>query len=114
MPTKMPAKRQVMQRLIWGVAIALILAGALSLLASWNPLQKWQLKLTNALYDRNTPSQDIIIAGIDEGSLKALGRWGSWSRDYYAQAIENLEEAGAKVIGIDLFLSTPSSIFLLP
>lgn len=105
-----PPSAQIIPRLRAAAVIALGTTVIMSLLAWANPLEKWQLKLTNRFYDRNIPSQDILIVGIDEASLAndALGRWGSWSRTYYARAIENLENAGAKVIGMDLVLTQDS------
>ncbi|MBI2463360.1 adenylate/guanylate cyclase domain-containing protein [Candidatus Peregrinibacteria bacterium] len=50
----------------------------------------------------------ITIVAIDEKSLSdeiGLGRWSNWRRSFYAKAIEHLNTAGAKVIGIDLFFN---------
>lgn len=95
------------------LALLAIVTGTLLLttaLVFWNPLEKWQLKLTNRFYDRNEPSDEIVIVGIDAYSVsdEGLGRFQDWSRTYYAQVIENLETAGAKVIGFDMIFTNES------
>ncbi len=83
-----------------------------STLAVWNPLEKWQFKLSNRLYDRNEPSDEIVIVGIDEGSLSeeaGIGKWKTWTREVYATVIEELEDAGAKVIALDLYFTEKST-----
>ncbi|WP_135554241.1 adenylate/guanylate cyclase domain-containing protein [Paenibacillus cymbidii] len=67
--------------------------------------------LSNALYDfnmRNSMSQeyhqDIVVVGIDDKSLKENGAW-PWDRSKYIPLIENLENAGAKVIAFDVMFN---------
>ena len=43
----------------------------------------------------------VVIADIDEASLKVLGQW-PWSRKDMAQIIYNLAVAEAKVVGLDM------------
>ena len=43
------------------------------------------------------PSEQILIAAIDERSIERLGRW-PWSRDTLAQMVNRLVEEGAEVI----------------
>jgi adenylate cyclase len=106
-----PNSNKNQKRLIYGIAIAVGVTLVSSILATWNPLEKWQLKMTNRLYDRNEPSQQIVIAAIDEQSVDdeiGLGRFNDWSILYYNDAIENLEAAGAAVIGTDIFFAEKS------
>lgn len=60
------------------------------------------------LYHEQPTSEEIVIVYIDDASLSddALGRWQDWSREYYATAISNLEQA--ETIGIDLVFSQKS------
>ncbi len=53
-------------------------------------------------------SGHIVIATIDEKSLKELGRWDSWSRNKFAEIIGKIKHCGAKVIAIDVLFSEPS------
>ncbi len=50
---------------------------------------------------------DIVLVTIDELSMSQLGVW-PWSREYHAQAIRNLSQAGVASIGMDVILSTVS------
>lgn len=90
--------------LLIGAAVTLII----TVLIFLNPFNSSHLKLTNFLFTRNDPSKDIIIVAIDNTTVESsnevgnLGRFSDWSRIYYAEVIEKLEKAGAKVIGIDL------------
>src|SRR5258706_1817129 len=52
---------------------------------------------------RSAP-QHVTIAAIDERSVAKLGRW-PWSRATFAQLIQRLDEAGAKVIAFGMFFS---------
>lgn len=50
----------------------------------------------------------MIIAAIDDASVATLGRW-PWPRKKIAELIDNLSQAGAKIIAVDLtFLPTES------
>ncbi|WP_248924913.1 CHASE2 domain-containing protein [Paenibacillus hamazuiensis] len=71
--------------------------------------------LSNAVYDfnmKNTmshePHEDIVVVGIDTDSIKAVGPY-PWDRKVYAQLINLLEKAGAKVIAFDIELYTESN-----
>lgn len=54
-------------------------------------------------------SQQIAIVEIDAVSLKAAGTW-PWGRERYAQALDNLEAAGAVLIGFDVDFSARSTL----
>lgn len=49
-------------------------------------------------------SDDIVIIDIDEKSLHALGQW-PWERNLVAKMIQNLSNAGAGIIGLDIIFS---------
>ncbi len=50
----------------------------------------------------------IAIVAIDDTSIEKIGRW-PWSRNILAQMITWLSEAGAKVIGLQIFLTEPQT-----
>jgi adenylate cyclase len=103
---KRKTKARIKAVLAVTVSVTLIIGG----LVMWNPLEKWQYKLTNSLYDRNEASSDIVIVGIDEDSLNSeLGRWQSWNRTYYSQILGNLSEADPKVIAFDIMFTERST-----
>ena len=60
--------------------------------------------LLKALPDE--PSSDVVIVGIDEYSLREVGRW-PWDRKIHAQLIDRLTEMGARAVLVDLILSEP-------
>jgi adenylate cyclase len=47
---------------------------------------------------------EVAIIGIDENSIKAIGRW-PWSRKEISRLVEVLRQAGAKVIGFDIIFA---------
>jgi adenylate cyclase len=47
--------------------------------------------------------------GIDDNTLSTFGKWSEWPRRLHAQAINNLSEAGAKVIALDILFVDSSS-----
>ena len=54
------------------------------------------------LYRGNTPVDErIVIVDVDEKSLQALGQW-PWSRNKIAKVLQNLSDAGAAIIGLDM------------
>ena len=56
---------------------------------------------------RATPSPDILVVGIDQRSLDALGPW-PWPRSLHALLLERLAPMEPKSVLLDLFLDTPS------
>ncbi|MDM8011192.1 MAG: EAL domain-containing protein [Parasphingorhabdus sp.] len=53
-------------------------------------------------------SGEIVIVEIDARSLQMLDRW-PWPRDYYAKALEKLNQAGATQIAFDIDFSSRSA-----
>ena len=67
------------------------------------------------IFDRHTSFRgpmetagSIVLVSMDEKSAIELKRHkGTWSRLHLAQALNNLTEAGAEIIGLDFILSSP-------
>ncbi len=72
------------------------------------PFYTFNLWFSDQFLDSETPSPNIVIVGIDDASLKAYGKWSEWPRSLHAQAIANLSEAGAIVIGYDVVFAGAS------
>ncbi|MBC7933397.1 MAG: CHASE2 domain-containing protein, partial [Rubrivivax sp.] len=52
------------------------------------------------------PKEPITIIEVDEAAIKASNiRLQKWPREWYARLIDRAREGGAKVIGLDLYLS---------
>jgi adenylate cyclase len=68
-----------------------------------------------ALRGTQSPPPEIVVLAIDGESLSAgetslkskLGTW-PWKRAAYAEAIEQILNAGAKVVALDILLTSPS------
>lgn len=54
------------------------------------------------------PDTRIVIVGIDDPSLAAIGRW-PWSRLRHAELLEQLMRQSPRAIGLDLILSEPAA-----
>jgi hypothetical protein len=72
------------------------------------PFYSINLWLSGQLFTSQPPSPNIAIAGIDDNTLETYGRWADWPRGLHAQAIDNLSQAGAKVIGFDVIFTDSS------
>ncbi len=95
------------------IAVLLI---ALQLLALFpnvsTPLARMELS-TRDLLMRMRPAQQtsgqIAIVAIDDASINWTGyRW-PWPRAYMAKIVDRLNQAGASVIGLDVFLFAPDA-----
>jgi adenylate cyclase len=75
----------------------------------FQPFYSVNLWLSDQLFTSQLPSPNIVIAGIDDNTLDTYGRWADWPRSLHAQAIDNLSQAGAKVIGFDVIFADSSS-----
>lgn len=68
----------------------------------------------NILYDRlqswraPPPSDQIIVVGMDNRSLQALGKW-PWARRVHAQLLTQLAKAHPKAIAYDVLFPEPSA-----
>lgn len=61
----------------------------------------WRFSFRGPLPVEDSP---IVIVTIDDQSFDVLPERWPWPRSYYAHVIENLNRAGAKVIGLDVIL----------
>lgn len=100
------------QKIITGLIIMSITL-LISLLAySLGLLSSTQANLSNKLFESNHQiSDDIVIVGIDAATLTSieeggLGNTGDWSRSYYSNVIETLDNAGADIIMLDILFNS--------
>jgi adenylate cyclase len=98
---------------ISSIALLLIVLQVLALLPNMTtPLVRMEVSARDLLM-RARPAQQrsgqIAIVGIDDDSISWTGyRW-PWPRAYLAKIVDRLNQAGAKVIALDLFLSEPDA-----
>ncbi|HEY0625229.1 MAG TPA: EAL domain-containing protein [Allosphingosinicella sp.] len=60
-----------------------------------------------AMAQRQAPSGQIVIVGIDDRSIQQIGRW-PWPRRYHAELIDRLVAGGAERVLVDVDFSSPS------
>jgi adenylate cyclase len=86
------------------IGLGLIILAVIALMMRQGWLISVQRGLQNKFYDYDSASSEIVIVSIDEKSLEdaKLGAFSQWKREYYAQAIDALNTAGAAAIGIDV------------
>jgi CHASE2 domain-containing sensor protein len=71
----------------------------------------WADGLESKLYDfraslraKGKAGDKVVLIGIDDKSIAEIGRY-PWPRSYMAEMIDQLSEAGAEVIGLDIFFN---------
>ncbi|OGN89902.1 MAG: hypothetical protein A2Z74_04890 [Chloroflexi bacterium RBG_13_46_9] len=100
-PGKQASRRQSKQR--YHILVLAAIGILFSLFMTWlQPFSSVRLWLSDQLFVSEEPSPNIVVIGIDDATLKQYGKWSEWSRLLHAQAIDNLKQAGAKVIGYDV------------
>jgi adenylate cyclase len=97
--------------IIAGIAVLLV---SLQVLGLWpgmtTPLELMELSAHDTLMRlRPEPqkSAQIVIVAIDDDSFNWTGYHWPWPRTYLAKIVDRLNQAGAKVIGLDVFLFAP-------
>lgn len=66
------------------------------------------LDLLFALRGPLPPPDPIVVVAIDEPSMAEIRRQWPWPRSLHARLIQQLNKAGARVIGFDILFSEPS------
>jgi signal transduction histidine kinase len=97
----------------WGQAAGLtaLLFVLVGLLSAFPVVRDWQLRFTDTFFRLSpAPGQksQVVLVTIDDESLQRYGRW-PWSRTLLAQLTNNLVQADAGVIGLDILLSEPQT-----
>src|SRR3954469_2412551 len=88
-----------------GVVVSLLVL--LTFYMGWADVMEYKLYDMRAKLRSSAKAGDnVVLIGIDDQSIREIGRW-PWPRNYLAEMTDQLAEAGAKVIGIDVFFSDP-------
>lgn len=61
-----------------------------------------------SLSQETEPEEKIVVVSIDDKSLKQFGHFSLWPRSRYAQLIDTLAEAKARVVVFDILFSEPA------
>jgi len=112
MPRRLRLLRSRRLRSLYGrrrVQLALLLfAAVVAALGALNGLGSVDAVLADRLlgWSARAVPQDIVIVGIDDASLAALGRW-PWPRTVHARLLDVLTAAEPRAVGLDLMFSEP-------
>ena len=90
---------------------ALLFLVVVFLSATIPAVRDWQLRFNDSFFRFSPlpkPRSRVVLVTIDDASLQQLGRW-PWSRTVLARLVNNLNAAGASVIGLDILLSEPQA-----
>lgn len=110
------------------LTIAWAIAAAIATGGNWRLVQMWESHVQTMFFELRGPvasPENIVILAIDEPSLsmpkqllqtepqkyaylEPLKAW-AWQRAAYAQVIDRLMAAGAKVVALDILFTNPSS-----
>ncbi len=94
------------------LAAALLIAGLLTFLAALGVLDTADNAVSDALYQRRSATDgEIVLIGIDDRAIEALGPYGQWTREIIAQVLDALnesEECRPAAIGIDVLYTGES------
>jgi adenylate cyclase len=105
--SKMRGRR--LQRRLLHALILIAVGGLFSLaIALVQPFHTFNLWFADQFLDSEAPSTNIVIASIDDASLKAYGKWSQWRPSLHTEALNNLAKAGASVIGFDVVFADSS------
>ncbi|GAM09365.1 adenylate cyclase 1 [Geobacter sp. OR-1] len=100
-------RKLIFRRVLVGVAATVL--STLLLLLQFPPFETLEVKLLDLRFklrgSLSTPDK-VVIAAIDEHSIKELGRW-PWDRSVLARLVDKLAAANAGVIAFDIILSEP-------
>ena len=92
-----------------------IISAAVTLITFVLVAGSWTSKLDQVLYDagialhERDARDDVVIVGIDDESIAAVGRW-PWRRAVIARLINSVSAAKPKAIGIDILFSEKDTV----
>jgi adenylate cyclase len=96
---------------IWiTLLLGVLISTTFIILNLYGVLSLWQNRLSDMLNREIRPSEDIIIVGVDDITLDpeiGLGKTNDWSREIYAQALDNLNKYNPKVVAFDVLFRSP-------
>ena len=94
-------------RIALPAAILLCFVGGISLIPV---VHEFELRLADTYFRvaPPLPRSPVTLVLIDDQSLQQYGRW-PWSRSTVARLVQQLDVAGAQVIGLDMLFAEPQS-----
>jgi CHASE2 domain-containing sensor protein/signal transduction histidine kinase len=107
------ARLRLPSRWIEWLTLSLIAAGLVFALEKSGWVQEPNRLLQDALMSlqgRDVDRGDVIIVGIDDKSIAALGRW-PWRRSFHAELIDRIDKDAPLAIGMDVLLTEADERF---
>ncbi len=102
----MMVRKRIYERILTAFITALICSVGLVGMLSLGLLKQAQLNLANIFYIDQPINDQIVIVALDDQSFSEYGRSPSlWSRTLYADLIDSLTEANARVVAFDIIFS---------
>ena len=100
-----PARGQspVLRQWLWLLLLTVVFIAA-AIHRDW--LWRANLGLYDAMLGRAAVSPRVLVVGIDEPSLRSLGRW-PWRRSLHAALLDRLRSGGARAVALDVLLTEP-------
>jgi CHASE2 domain-containing sensor protein/signal transduction histidine kinase len=99
------------RRLRQGVWIGLIAALVVGIIHETGVFTQLRLQATNVYFIRVPVSDQIVIVALDDDSLQRFGRSpAEWPRSLYVDLLEDLGQAGARVIALDILFSEATDL----
>ncbi len=102
------------RRFVTGMVVAACIAATLCLAHSLGLFWGVQLESNDFLFRAGglggspEPVEAVVVVGIDNESLDELGHLASWPRSYYADLVDVISGAGARVIVFDVLFTEPT------
>lgn len=93
-----------------GLVIGLLVACLVLFLGISGAFAQVRLQLSNVYYVPSALSDKVVIIGLDNASLEKFGRSPlEWPRTLYAELVEKLSDARARVIAFDILFAQPTA-----
>lgn len=97
--------------LLIGTALILLITQALGLFTDiTTPLERLEYSIQDTfvrMRGAEEPSGEIVIVAIDDQSFNWTGLQWPWPRSYLAGIVDQINQGGGKVVGVDVFLFEP-------
>lgn len=99
--------------LVLGTAVLLLALQVLGLFSNiTTPLERIEFSMLDTftrLRGVEQPTGEIVIVAIDDASFNWTGLQWPWPRSYFAEIVNQINQGGGKVVGVDIFLSEPDT-----
>ena len=97
--------RQILARGRTGLAVGGVVAAFVTAIWAANLFIGTRLALSDLFYVPTPTTGDVVLVAIDNTTLEQYGSLLSWDRTRYADALDALTDAGARVVAFDILFS---------